>query len=175
MSLNGITRRRKGIKQDANPIPHRGLALQNRVIMDVRGPNGKVKKHVEAEGNYMVDFGLSRVAINLSTLAGAGSTFAGGICVGTSTTAATNSQTALVASLTGAGAITPTVSGVTASYAGTIASGATGSVQEIGLFTASNMLSASMIARLVLTGTQSVILGVSDTINATYQVICKTA
>jgi len=175
MSLNGITRRPVDRKRVVNPTPHNPLSLQNRAIVEVRGPKGKLKKRVVADGNLIVDFGLSRAAAMISTNVAAGSTFAGGICVGTGTTAAATNQTALISSLTGCGAITPTVSGVTASYAGTIASGQTGTVSEIGLFTASSKLTADMIARLVLTGTQSVVLGASDTINCTYQVIVKTS
>jgi hypothetical protein len=175
MSLLGITRRSLASRNIPNPLPHLPLGLQNRVMLEVRGPNGKLKKRVEKEGNYMVDYGLSRVAALMATGTYSGSLFAGGLALGTGTTAATNNQTALVASTVGAGTFTPAVSGVSMNYAGSFASGVTGVISEIGLFQSSAAFSASMIARLVLTGTQIITLGVSDTVNATYQVVAKTA
>lgn len=175
MSLQGITRRAFGSAPIPNPILHLPMGLQNKVIIEQYGPDGALKKRVEQEGNYMVDYGLSRVATLLATGTYAGSLFAGGLCLGTGTTAATNNQTALVASTAGAGTFTPAVSGVSMNYAATFASGTTGVINEIGLFQSSASFNASMIARLVLTGTQVITLGVSDTVNATYQVVAKTA
>lgn len=177
MSLAGITRRssNRRVGDIPNPVPHLPLGLQNRVIIEQRGPTGRLKKRVVKEGNYVVDYGLSRVASILGTTADSASRLGIGVCFGTGTTAATNNQTSLIASTVSASAVTPAVSGVSANYACSVASGTTGVLSEIGLFEKSTAYTGSMIARLVLTGTQVVTLGVSDTINATYQIVCKTA
>lgn len=174
MSLTGITRRAPIDRNVTNPTPHLPLGFQNKVILEHRGPTGKLKRRVEKEGNYVVDVGLSRVAAMLATSAGAGSLFAGGMALGTGTTAATNNQTALIASTAAAGTFTPAASGVSMNYAASFASGTTGVISEIGLFTAL-AATTGLIARLVLTGTQVITLGVSDTVNATYQMVAKTA
>ena len=176
--LVGVTRRSRKFAPIENPIPHRPLAFQNKVIIEVHGPDGKLKRRIEKQGNYMTDFGLSRIASLIGSSSIASTAFAAGVAIGTSTTAATNSQTSLLGTFATSGsasAVTPSSSGVSANWAASFASQNVASVvNEIGLFQVSTAYNGSMVGRIVL-GASSINLGSSDTILATYTVVCKTA
>lgn len=177
--LSGITR--MGRSPFSNPRPkHSPLPVQNRVSFDLVGPdefgNIVTKQSVRDVENLMVSSGLIQAAKLISTSTKAGSTYAQTMAIGTSTTAAATSQDALQASTQLCGTFSRSDQGnQTARFLGTFASdGNAESIQEIGLFW-SNVASASMICRSVLTGTQSINRGASDQINVSYDIICTTA
>ena len=178
--LSGITRR--GNSPFANPKGggHSPLVIQNRIHFDVVGPNeaGEIvtKQSVRDVANLMVSYGLITVAKMLSTGTAAGSSFAQTMAIGTSTTATATTLDGLQASTQLCGTFSRSDAGAqTARYLATFASnGNACSVQEIGIF-ASNVASASMICRSVLTGTQSVNRGASDQINVSYDILATTA
>jgi hypothetical protein len=177
-TLKGITR--QGHAAIRNPRssgpPHSPFAVKNRISYDLVGPDGKVKKSVRNAENIMATYGLASAAKILSTATDAGSSFAQTMAIGTDTTAAASTQAGLQASTQLCGTFSRSEAGNrTARYLGTFASdGNAASIQEIGIF-ASNVASASMICRSVLTGTQSVNRGASDEIRVSYDIVFTTA
>jgi len=101
--------------------------------------------------NLVVNLGLARIASRLKDASAAVVSHMG---VGTSTTAASGSQTSLISqlarvALTGTTIVTTTVSDDTISYVATFPAGtATGAITEIGLFDA--VSAGTMISRAVL-------------------------
>lgn len=176
MNLAGITR--PGHVPMTNPgqkEQHSPKRWQNRIDIDVVGPDGTIKQKVRGVENLMVSFGLNRAAEFLATGTDAGSTFANTMAIGTSTTAAATSQDGLQASTQLAGTFSRSDAGQqTARYLGTFASdGNASEIHEVGVF-GSNVATASMIARSVL-GTDSINRGASDEIRVTYDMIATTA
>ena len=180
LNLAGITRSGRNPFSNPKKVNHSPLVIQNKIHFDVVGPNeaGEIvtKQSVRDVENLMVSYGLIQAAKLISTSTKAGSTYAATMAIGTSTAAAATTQDGLSASTQLCGTFTPNDAGAqTARYLATFASnGNACSVQEIGIF-ASNVASASMICRSVLTGTQSVNRGASDQINVSYDILATTA
>lgn len=189
MDLRGITRpsRRQQVlsADDINPRQHSPLSLQNRVRLQVVGPdefgNQITKQEVEAIGNIMCTYGLSRLASLLAGGAFDCSSWLAGMRIGTDSTAATSNDSQLGAStgsidLTDAADIAE-AGAMTLRCVGTFASNnpaGAATIKEIGLFASSNV-TTGLVARKDLTGAQSVNKGASDSINVSYDVIFTTA
>lgn len=173
--LNGITR--PGRTPVMNPHPHSPMTLQNRVLIDVVGPDGVVKQHVEHNGNLMVTYGLNRLIEMLASDTDGASAWVSAGAIGTSTTAVGYSDNALGAStqivhLSQASMAASDAGAQTLQYNMTFASdGNASQIHEIGLF-ATNAATAAGVARSVL-GTDSVNRGTADEIRASYQIVAK--
>lgn len=176
MSLKGITRP-TGRTPVTNPGQHSPLALQNRVLMDVVGPDGVVKQHVEHDGNLMVTHGLVRLGEMLVSDSDGASAWVSAGAIGTDTTAVGFSNDSLgnstqIVHLSQASMVGSDAGNMTSEWQMTFASdGQASQIHEIGLF-ATNNATEKMIARSVL-GVNSVNRGSADEIRATYQVILK--
>lgn len=187
--LAGLTR--PGDKQlaltaeDINPRKHSPAAVQNRVYLQVVGPDelGKIvtKQDVVAEGNIMATYGLSRIVALLAGGAMDASSWIGGMRIGTSITAIASSDNALGAS-TGSIDLTDAADVVEAGArtlrcVGTFASNnpaGAAQIREIGIFASSNV-STGLVAGRELTGAESVNKGASDSINISYDLVFTTA
>jgi hypothetical protein len=187
--LNGITRRHRGGRPqtpaDVNPRKHSPLAMQNRVRMEVVGPdesgNIVTKQTADVTGNIMATYGLSRLVALLAGGSMDASSWIGGMRIGTDNTGATSTDNALAAS-TGSVDLTDAAD-VTEAGARTLRCVATfssnnpagaASIREIGIFASSNVTSGC-VARKDLTGAQSVNKGASDSINVSYDLVFTTA
>ena len=193
--LDGVTRpprrwREHGWEVPVNPAPpgvgkHSPLSVHNRVRMEVVGPDEHghqvTKQTIEAVGNIMCTYGLSRLA---SLLAGGSmdcSNWIGGMRIGTDSTAAVSTDNQLGAStgsidLTDAADVTE-AGARTLRCVGTFASNnpaGAATIKEIGIF-ASSSVTTGLVARKDLTGAQSVNKGASDSINVSYDVVFTTA
>lgn len=186
MALNGITRR--GSSPLKNPGLHSPVPMQNRVRVEVWGPDEanpekpqlvckNVREHV---GNIMATYGLNRLCELVAT-GGEASNWVSMGRIGTSTTAVASSQDTLGAS-TGSVVITAASMDVsdqgnrTARYVMTFASNnpaGAATINEVGLFCNSTAHS-QMAARSVL-GTDSVNKGASDEIRISYDLVFTTA
>lgn len=190
MILSGITRpRRPGIRQsfdDINPRKHSPLAIQNRVRMQVVGPDehgNVVTKHdVVAElGNIMNTYGMSKLVSFLAGGAMNCSDWIGGMRIGTDNTAAASNDSRLLAStgsidLTDAADVTE-AGARTLRCVGTFASdnpAGAAQIREIGIYASSNV-TTGLVARKDLTGAESVNKGASDSINVSYDIVFTTA
>ena len=186
--LDGVVRPskvRQGLTLDElNPQQHSPLQMQNRVRLQVVGPNERgeivTKQDVIASGNVMATYGLSQLVSFLGNGTVTASNWIGGMRIGTDNTAANSTQSRLLAStgsidLTDAGDV---VASETFSLRclGTFASNnpaGAASIQEIGLY-ASSDITTGIVARKVLTGAESVNKGASDSINVSYDIIFTT-
>lgn len=182
--LDGITRpgryRRQSF-EEINPRRHSPLGIQNRIRMQVVGPDGTVKEDKTVEGNIMATYGLSRLA---SLLAGGSmncSDWIGGMRIGTDATGASSNDSRLIAS-TGSVDLTD-ASDVTEAGARTLRCVATfasdnpagaAQIKEIGIYASSNV-TTGIVARKDLTGAESVNKGASDQIQVSYDVVFTTA
>ncbi len=188
--LDGITRRGRKQSQaqtaeDVNPRKHSPVSVQNRVRMQVVGPdeNGVqiTKQDVVASGNIMCTYGLSRLASLLAGGAMNCSDWIGGMRIGTDITAAVSTDNNLAAStgsidLTDAGDVTE-AGARTLRCIGTFASdnpAGAAQIREIGILASSNV-TTGMVARKELTGAASVNKGASDSINVSYDLVFTTA
>lgn len=174
--LDGVVRR-------AEPAePHSPLGVQNRVLLDVFGPNedGNVvcKQSVVHEGNILLTYGLNRLVEMLASDAGGGSAWMNYIGLGSATQAANSTYSGILSTFG-----TGTVGGATHSRsdkgARTAEFQATfsdtdnpRSIQEVALCQ-TNTYDASGGARSVL-GTDSVVKASGDTVNISYQFIAGT-
>lgn len=189
MILNGITRpRRPGTKpswDDINPRNHSPLAIQNRVRVQVVGPdehgNTVTKQDLIADGNIMNTYGMSKLVSFLAGGAMNCSDWIGGMRIGTDNTAAASNDSRLLAS-TGSVDLTDASDVVeagartlrcVATFASDNPAGAA-QIREIGLYASSNV-TTGLVARKDLTGAESVNKGASDAINVSYDVIFTTA
>lgn len=178
--LAGITRKVFG-RPIENPADHCPLPLQNRLKIQVVGPDGVIKQTVEHVGNLMATSGLTRLAALIATGTAACSDFVSAMGIGTSTTAVNSTHDALQAStaivhMSQASLDGTAVGNMTARYVATFASNnpaGAATINEVGLFW-TNAASANMIARSVL-GTDSINKGASDVINISYDLVAKTA
>jgi hypothetical protein len=186
--LDGITRPGRGGPRgpdDINPRRHSPLGVQNRVRIQVVGPdehgNTVTKQDVAAEGNVMATYGLSRLVALLAGGAMDASSWVAGMRIGTDNTAATSNDSRLLAS-TGSVDLTDAADVIEAG-ARTLRCVATFSsdnpagaaqIREIGLYASSNV-TTGIVARKDLTGAESVNKGASDAINVSYDVIFTTA
>lgn len=188
--LDGITRpRRPGAPRqtadDINPRRHSPLGYQNRVRVQVVGPdehgNVVTKDDKTVEGNIMATYGLSRIVALLAGGAMDCSSWIAGMRIGTDNTAASSTDSRLLAStgsvdLTDAGDIVEAGARTlrcVATFNSDNPSGAA-QIREIGLYASSNV-TTGIVARKDLTGAESVNKGASDSINVSYEVIFTTA
>lgn len=179
--LSGLTRKVfGGRKPVSNPGHHNPARMQNRIQVEVVGPDGKVKEYHDITGNIMATYGLNNIAELIAT-GGEASSWCSAGAIGTSTTAASSTQTGLVAST---GIVHVSQSSMDASDAGdrtlryvmTFASNnpaGAAAINEVGIF-GTNNATTRMLARSVL-GTASVNKGASDTINCSYDIVFTTA
>ncbi len=186
--LDGLTRpghNRPQSFNDINPRHHAPLRMQNRVRMQVVGPDEVTgeqvtKQDVVAVGNVMCTYGLSRLASLLAGGAMDCSNWIGGMRIGTDNTAATSNDTSLNNStgsidLTDAGDVIE-AGARTLRCVGTFASdnpAGAAQIREIGIF-ASSAVTTGLVARKDLTGANSVNKGASDAINVSYDIIFTT-
>lgn len=180
--LAGITK--AGSFEPKNPKPHSPLGIQNRIRMQVVGPDETgniVTKHDKTvEGNIMCTYGLNRLCELVAT-GGDASNWFGGMRIGTGNTAAASTDNALVAS-TGSVALTDATAVIDqgnqtvrslATFASDNPAGAA-QIREIGIFVSSGVTTGA-IARRDLTGAESVNKGASDSINVSYDIVFTTA
>lgn len=176
--LDGIVRKPK-FSCGRNPDPHSPLGVQNRIIMEVIGPDRVVKKRIDHQGNILLQYGLNRLSEMLASDAGGATALANYIGVGSDTTAANSTQAGIGTTFgTGtAGGATVNRSdkgSYTVEYQATFSDTANArTIAEVALCQ-TNTYDGSGIARSVL-GTDSVGKGTGDTVNISYQVICGTA
>lgn len=182
--LDGITRRPRGGGPLQNPR-HTPLAVQNRLRMDVVGPdehgNIVTKQHVDHVRNVMATYGLSRIVALLAGGAMDCSSWIGGMRIGTDNTAAASTDSRLLAStgsidLTDAADVTE-AGARTLRCVGTFASdnpAGAAQIREIGLYASSNV-TTGIVNRMDLTGAQSVNKGASDQIQVSLDIVFTTA
>lgn len=185
--LEGITRIGKSLTfpKPTNPAPHSPLVIQNRVKLQVVGPDGKVKEETPWMKNILTTFGLASLASRVGTTSGANANttteFISAMKIGTGTTAAASTDTALVAST---GSVTignasftkSNLAARTVEYQATFASNnpaGAASINEVALHL--NSTADSQAAARSVLGTNSVNKGASDTINVSYQLLFTTA
>lgn len=174
MKLEGITR--PGLaRPPRNPHPHSPVLLLDRLTVEVVGPDGRVKARRVKEGNILTTFGLARLASMIGS-GGEASNWVSAAAIGTGTTAAASTQSALVNStaivhMSQASMDASNVGNMTTRFVMTYASNnpaGAAVINECGLF-ATNAATASMVARAVL-GTASVNKGASDVIQMSHDV-----
>jgi hypothetical protein len=187
--LAGITRANPNARprtpQEVNPRHHSPMGVQNRVRVQVVGPdehgNLVTKQDVSAVGNIMCTYGLSRIVALLAGGSMDCSSWIGGMRIGTDNTAAASTDSRLLAStgsidLTDAGDVTE-AGAQTLRCVGTFSSNnpaGAASIREIGIY-ASSAVTTGLVARKDLTGAQSVNKGASDSINVSYDIVFTTA
>jgi hypothetical protein len=139
------------------------MNLAGIVNLKLFGPDGDLKQEV-TKHNLITNFGRSRL---IALLSGAAADTPIHIAIGSDTTAAAASQTALLAQLaTGSAAINYTDPIYSSRLSVTFASGVgTGSITEVGRQAAA---STDMLARTVLSGGEIVNKGASDSLVVTY-------
>ncbi len=182
--LDGLTR--GGYKgPPENPKPHAPLRIQNRIKLAVVGPDGVVKQETPWLHNIMTTFGLASLASRVGTASGANvnttTEFVSAMKIGTGTTAATSSDTSLVASTgsvtIGNASFTKTNLGNrTVEYQATFGSSnpaGSATITEVGLYL--NSTAESQLAARTVLGTASVNKGASDTIQVSYDTVYTTA
>ncbi len=184
--LEGITRPSRSPVPFFNPPVHSPLGMQNRIQMEVVGPDehGDIvtKQRVNVYGNIMATYGLSRIVSQLAAGTVTVTDWIAGMAIGTnSATAQASDNTGLYNStwinpLTAAGDVIEAGARTLrciATFASSQPAGAA-EVREIGLFQISNNATTSLIARRVLTGAESVNKGASDSINVSYDILFQT-
>lgn len=183
--LDGITRPGRRMADFENPRQHSPLGTQNRVRLQVVGPDEHgqqvTKQDIVAEGNIMATYGLSRLVALLAGGSMNASDWIGGMRIGTDATGATSNDTCLIAStasvdLTDAGDVTEAGARTlrcVATFASDNPAGAA-TIKEIGIYASSNV-TTGLVARKDLTGAQSVNKGASDAINVSYDIVLDLA
>lgn len=182
--LSGITRPDDGRRVCKNPAKHAPIGYQNRIKMQVVGPdehgNLITKEEKIVEGNIMATYGLSRLPALLAGGAMDCSSWVAGMRIGTDNTAAVSTDNSLGAS-TGSVDLTDAADVVeagartlrcVATFASDNPAGAA-QIREIGLFASSNV-TTGLVARRDLTGAESVNKGASDSINVSYDIVFTT-
>ena len=169
---------------DINPRKHSPLAMQNRVRVQVVGPdehgNQVTKQDYQGEGNIMATYGLSRLVALLAGGSMDASSWIGGMRIGTDNTGASSNDSRLLAS-TGSIDLTDASDVIEAGArtlrcVGTFASdnpAGAAQIREIGIYASSNV-TTGIVARKDLTGAESVNKGASDAINVSYDIVFTT-
>lgn len=188
--LLGITRPHRGVARSETSNPsklgdnHSPGRMFNRVRMEVVGPDGNTKHQTPWVYNIMNTYGLDSLAQLIgSGAAKTASSWISAARIGTGVTAATSTDTSLVASTASvvitAASMTNTYAGArTLEYRMTFASNnpaGAASIQEIALYCDSTATANNLAARSVLTGASSVNKGASDVINVSYDIVFTTA
>lgn len=183
--LDGLTRPAHSPVAFKNPEQHSPFAIQNRAKVQVVGPDGEIKEETPWLHNIMTTFGLASLASRVGTASGANvnttTEFISAMKIGTGTTAATSSDTSLVASTgsvtIGNASFTKTNLGNrTVEYQATFASNnpaGTATINEVGIYL--NSTAESQIAARIVLGTASVNKGASDVIQVSYDTVYTTA
>ena len=175
--LGGITS--QGGARMANPSPHSPALFQNQILMEVIGPDGKVKQRIDHHGNVLLTYGLNRLGEMIASDTGGASGWVSAAAIGTDTTAASSTNNALgnstqIVHLSQASMVASDGGSRTLQYNMTFASdGNASEIHEIGLF-ATNGATSAGVARAVF-GTDSVNRGSADEIRATYKIVLGTA
>lgn len=182
MILRGITRPGSYSSQ-RNPVPHSPAGVQNRMRLNVVGPDGKVKQDTGwLYGNILNTFGLASLASMVGSGAGVNaSTLVSTMALGTGTAAETSTDAGLVAGtasvyITQASLTKTNLGNRTVEYQATFASNnpaGAATINEVGLF-CNSTANSQLLARKTL-GTNSVNKGASDTIQVSYDTIYTTA
>lgn len=173
-----------GISRRGNPAePHSPLGVQNRVLMDVFGPDedGEIvcKQSVVHEGNILLTYGLNRLAEMLASDAGGASAWMNYIGLGSATQVANSTYSGILSTFgtgTAGGATHARSDGGarTAEFQATFSDTDNArTIEEVALCQ-TNTYDASGGARSVL-DTDSVGKGTGDTVNISYQFIAGTA
>lgn len=181
--LAGITR--PGGAPFRNPNPHSPAAVHNRVRVRVVKPDGTIRSETPWLHNIMTTFGLASLASRVGTASGANvnttTEFVSAMKIGTGNTAATSSDTSLVASTgsvtIGNASFTKTNLGnrtveMQATFASNNPAGAA-VINEVALFL--NSTADSQAAARTVLGTASVNKLSSDTIQVSYDLVFTTA
>jgi len=181
LSLEGVTRVRKSARGPIrNPGQHSPMALQNKCIIEVRGPKNELKQRQVVEGNLMMTQGLTTLAKLIATGGEASGWISAG-AIGTDTTAANSTQSSLgnstgIVHRSQASMVGSDLGNMSAQFNMTFASNnpaGAAAINEVGLF-GTNAATNRMVGRIVL-GASSVNKGASDTINLSYIIVAKTA
>ncbi|HUT60711.1 MAG TPA: hypothetical protein VNA25_22935 [Phycisphaerae bacterium] len=175
--LDGIVRKPR-FRGGRNPAPHSPLAVQNRVLIDVVGPEG-LKKHVEHDGNILTQYGLNRLSEMLASDAGGASAWMNYLGVGNDTTAADSTDSGIgstfgTGTLGGATVNRSDKTDYTAEYQATFSDTVNARTIEEVCLCQTDTYDASGGARSVL-GEDSVGKGTADTVYLSYQFIAGTA
>jgi hypothetical protein len=176
MNLTGITR--PGRSEPVNPSIHSPLAMQNRLILECRGPKGKkknvLKQRVEHVGNVLCTWGLNKLTEELSVGSdGFATDWINRAVLGTgatpvaSTGDALNNSTPAPSVLGGGSMVASDAGNMSLQYNMTFDTNIAFNAQEIGLF-GSTANTASMVAHKTFT---LVSKAADDTIYGTYQII----
>ncbi len=185
--LDGITSMGRNPAPFSNPGQHSPVAMQNRVRIQVVGPDEEtgqiVTKHDKwtEQGNIMATYGLSKLVSHLGAGTVTTSDWIGAMRIGTDNTAATSNDTCLIAStasrdLTDAGDVTEAGARTlrcVATFASSEPAGAA-QIREIGIYV-SSAVTTGLVCRKELTGADSVNKGASDSINVSYDIVFTTA
>ncbi len=178
--LGGITR--PGRHDFTNPAPHATPGFVNRVRLAVQGPDGAIKEQTPWIENIRCTFGLASLASMVGSGAGVNaSTLISTMKIGTGTTAATSTDSALANStasvhITAASLTKTNLGNRTVEYQATfISSNPAGAavINEVGMYC--NSTADSQIAARTVLGTNSVSKGASDQILISYDVVFTTA
>lgn len=182
--LAGITRG-GAVKPPENPAQHCPMRLQNRIKIAVIKPDGTVRSETPWLHNIMTTFGLASMASRIGTVSGANvnttTEFVSAMKIGTGTTAATSSDTSLVAStasvtIGNASFTKSNLGNRTVEYQASFPSNAPAGaavISEVGLFL--NSTADSQLAARTVLGTASVNKLASDSLNISYDIIFTTA
>lgn len=174
--LDGITHLGGDVSYPENPISHSPMAMENRLRVNVVGPDGEIKEDTGwLYGNIVNTFGLASLASMVGSGAGVNaSTLVSMMMIGTGTTAETSTDSSLVAStasvvITQASLTKTNLGNRTVEYQATFASNnpaGTAVINEVGLM-CNSTANSQLLARKTL-GTASVNKGASDTIQINY-------
>lgn len=163
-----------------NPGGHSPAAMQNRLQLEVVGPDGEVRARREHIGNVVATFGLNRLCELIAT-GGEASNLVAAARIGTSTVAESSTHNSLIAStgsvaISGASMDASDQGDRTLRYVMTFASNnpaGAAEIHEVGLF-CNSTANSELLARSEL-GTDSVNKGASDEIRISYDCLWTTA
>jgi hypothetical protein len=178
--LNGITRNPQAAfsRGVSAPVPHSPVLVQDEILFQVVGRNdGVVKQQGIIEGNLLVTYGMDALC-NLIASGGEASDWVHAHAIGTDSTAAATDDTGLGSSkafvyLSQASMNVSDLGARTTEYQMTYDDALAYQIHEIGLF-GSNVATASMIARGILTGTNSIDKGTDDIIHMSHRLVFGT-
>jgi hypothetical protein len=177
--LRGLTR--PGSSPFKNPAPHASPGFVNQVRVQSIKPDGTVRDDSGWIENIMCTFGLASLASMVGSGAGVNaSTLVSAMRIGTQTTAATSTDTALGAStavvyITDASLTKTNSAARTVQYQATFASNnpaGTAQINEVGMYC--NSTAESQMAAHTILGTASVNKLASDTLQISYNVVFTT-
>jgi hypothetical protein len=160
------------------PIPHCPVLVQDEILYKVVSrKSGAVRQEGIIEGNLLVTYGMDALC-NLIASGGEASDWVHAHAIGTDNTAAATDDTGLGSSkafvyLSQASMAVSDLGARTTEYQMTYDDALAYQVHELGLF-ASNVATASMIARGILTGANSIDKGTDDIIHMSHRLVFGT-